>query len=141
VRRRLERYRYFLSGIALLSLTAGTLMTPPHRVAAGTSSGWSASVSLSVFSRGKWLTPTNSNVDSLSLSRVRLDARGHGVASPHVVTRLSMSHVTWQGSQKLIMAPGLETGMKRTSAAGPTATFETVVRIPTMLPGGGTWLM
>ncbi|HLJ67533.1 MAG TPA: hypothetical protein VKX16_09250 [Chloroflexota bacterium] len=132
----MKRHRIVFVGLVSVSLAIGVLLTLPHRAAAGTRSGWVASASLSVFSRGKWLTPTNSNVDSLGLLRVRLVVKGQGAAGPNVEAHVSMSHLSWQGSRKVIMPPNLVATMKRTSASGSTATFETVVRIPTMLPGG-----
>jgi hypothetical protein len=130
--RPLVRYARAWLGAAIAATLLTTLPACSLASSSNTHPLWRASAKLYASSLGTW-EPTTS-IDSLGKLRGILTVRGNGVMGPAVNATMTLTHLSWQGFNKVLTPTTITATMKRVSASGATITFVADLRIPTTLP-------
>jgi hypothetical protein len=130
--RPLVRYERAWLGAAIAATLLTTLPACSLASSSNTHPLWQASAELYASSLGPWESSTS--VDSLGELRGILTVRGNGVMGPAVNATMTLTHLSWQGFNKVFTPPTITATMKRVSASGATITFVADLRIPTTLP-------
>lgn len=131
-----RNHRRHTGGIiaGLIAILITSYSAPAHSQAATSNSDWVAAATLSTRSFGEWRPATA--VDSLGELRAVLTVRGQGTASRQVVATLTLQHLSWQRSTKVLTPPVVMVALHRVGGDEPrnTAIFAATLRVPAALP-------